>query len=241
MNTDKEHIFKRKRVYNLTPFTLLDYPNKTACIVWFSGCGMRCGYCYNADIVESSGNYDYFEVLSFLHRRKGLLQGVVLCGGEPLFYYDKDMFEFIKKVKEMGFLVKLDTNGINYEALKELVESNLIDYVALDFKAPQYKFEYITQNSIKQFDLFLNSLKFLIDSKIDFELRTTFHPQLLNSDDIQDMIGVLESLDYKGKYYIQNFIESKSNFGNLKKQIHKINFDLLESDKIEIGYRNFDN
>jgi pyruvate formate lyase activating enzyme len=202
---------------------------------------MRCEYCYNTDIVESNGNYDYFEVLSFLHKRKGLLQGVVLCGGEPLFNYDKDMLEFIKKVKEMGFLIKLDTNGINYEALKELVESNLIDYVALDFKAPKYKFEYITNNNVKKFDLFLDSVKLLINTKIDFELRTTFHPKLLNNDDIKDMLDLIESLEYRGKYYIQNFIESKSNFGDLKKEIRKINFDGLKSDKVEIGYRNFDN
>jgi pyruvate formate lyase activating enzyme len=202
---------------------------------------MRCEYCYNTDIVESNGNYDYFEVLSFLHKRKGLLQGVVLCGGEPLFNYDKDMLEFIKKVKDMGFLIKLDTNGINYEALKELVESNLIDYVALDFKAPKYKFQYITNNNVKKFDLFLDSVKLLINTKIDFELRTTFHPKLLNNDDIKDMLDLIESLEYRGKYYIQNFIESKSNFGDLKKEIRKINFDGLKSDKVEIGYRNFDN
>ena len=241
MSIDKEHIFKRKRVYNLTPFTLLDYPSKTACIVWFSGCGMRCEYCYNTDIVESNGNYDYFAVLSFLHKRKGLLQGVVLCGGEPLFNYDKDMLEFIKKVKEMGFLIKLDTNGINYEALKELVESNLIDYVALDFKAPKYKFEYITNNNVKKFDLFLDSVKLLINTKIDFELRTTFHPKLLNNDDIKDMLDVIESLEYRGKYYIQNFMESQNNFGNLKKEIYTFDFDIINNGTVEIKYRNFDN
>jgi pyruvate formate lyase activating enzyme len=202
---------------------------------------MRCEYCYNTDIVESNGNYDYFEVLSFLHKRKGLLQGVVLCGGEPLFNYDKDMLEFIKKVKEMGFLIKLDTNGINYEALKELVESNLIDYVALDFKAPKYKFEYITNNNVKKFDLFLDSVKLLINTKIDFELRTTFHPKLLNNDDIKDMLDLIESLEYRGKYYIQNFMESQNNFGNLKKEIYTFDFDSINNGTVEIKYRNFDN
>ncbi|QOG13250.1 anaerobic ribonucleoside-triphosphate reductase activating protein [Arcobacter sp. FWKO B] len=230
---------KKKRVYNITPFTLLDYPAKSACIVWFSGCGMRCGYCYNTEIVTSDGNYSYFEVLSFLYKRQGLLQGVVLCGGEPLFSYDEYMLEFIKKIKEMGFLVKLDTNGVNFKGLKELIDLNLLDYVALDFKSTKEKFNLVTQNPNFYYEYVLNSINLLIESKIEFEIRTTVHDNLLNIDDITNMIKTLENLYFKGSYFIQNFLESKTNFANLQKSYNQIDTNLLTSDKFKIKFRNY--
>ncbi|MDY0365942.1 MAG: anaerobic ribonucleoside-triphosphate reductase activating protein [Arcobacteraceae bacterium] len=239
MNTNKESISKKKPLYNITPFSLLDYPNKTSCIVWFSGCGMRCEFCYNIEIVENSGNYSYLDAIEFLKSRKGLLQGVVLCGGEPLFAYDKDMLFFIKEIKNMGFLIKLDTNGVAYEALKELLELKLIDYVALDFKAPQEKFEFVTKNSLKNYNLFLKSLKLLIDSKLEFEVRTTYHPELLSIEDLRKIILTLEELGYNQSYYIQSFLDSKENFGSLQKVKNPRLSEFLISNNFKIIYRNF--
>jgi pyruvate formate lyase activating enzyme len=234
-----KHIVKKKQVYNITPFTLLDFPSHVACIVWLCGCGMRCGYCYNTDIVTGSGNYSYDEVLEFLETRKGLLQGVVLCGGEPLFGYDNSMLSFIVKVKNMGFMVKLDTNGVHYENLQELLDMGLLDFVALDFKAPKDKFELVTQNPSHYFEFFINSVIMLIKSGINFEIRTTIHPDLLDTYDIQMMIKTLEDIGYNGTYYLQNFLESKENFGNLTKKPSSVDLKNFHTDKFKIEYRNF--
>ena len=119
-------------IYNITPFTLLDYPDKSACIFWYAGCNMRCLYCYNPEIVLGKGTATFSEAISFLKSRQGLLDAVVFSGGECLIH--KNILDQIKTVKELGFLIKIDTNGSNPNVLKQLIKSNLIDYVALDFK-----------------------------------------------------------------------------------------------------------
>lgn len=114
-----------KPVSNITPFTLLDYPGKSACIFWYSGCNMRCLYCYNPEIVFGKGKFSFPEMISFLETRKGLLDAVVFSGGECLIH--KNIVEQIRTVKEMGFLVKVDTNGSSPKVLSELLEQNLLD------------------------------------------------------------------------------------------------------------------
>jgi pyruvate formate lyase activating enzyme len=123
-------------VYNITPFTLLDYPDKTACIVWFAGCNMRCVYCYNVDIVRGKGRMSYDEVYGFLDTRRGLLDAVVLSGGECLMH--RSIESFIIELKKRNLLVKIDTNGSYPLVLSKLINEQLIDYVALDFKAMNY-------------------------------------------------------------------------------------------------------
>ncbi|MBU1989268.1 anaerobic ribonucleoside-triphosphate reductase activating protein [bacterium] len=229
----------KKHIYNLTPFTLLDFPGKVACVVWFSGCGMRCGYCYNTEIVTGHANYTYEDALKFLQTRKGLLQGVVLCGGEPLFSFDDEMLHFIKEIKEMGFLVKLDTNGVNFKALQRLLDEKVLDFIALDFKAPKNKFQLVTKNKTYSYKLFLNSLKILIKHDTKFEVRTTVHQDLLGLDDIQNMVDVLESLNYRGDYCLQNFVESEKNFQNLTKRHDSFDIKKITSENLNILYRNF--
>lgn len=210
-----------------------------ACIVWFSGCGMRCGYCYNTEIVTGEAHYDYKDVLAFLDTRRGLLQGVVLCGGEALFSFDYAMFAFIQEIRKMGFLLKLDTNGINYQALEKLITAKLLDFVALDFKAPKNKFELVTQNKSHFYDFFLRSLEILIKSEIAFEIRTTLHQDLLTLEDIQEIVLVLDSLHYKGVYYLQNFIDGKKNFQNLSKKYNGFDPRKINKYSLDIEYRNF--
>ena len=115
-----------KSISNITPFTLLDYPHKSACILWYAGCNMRCLYCYNPEIVLGKGTIAFTNVIAFLKTRIGLLDAVVFSGGECLIH--KTILEHIKIVKEMGFLVKIDTNGSCPKILKQLVDDNLIDY-----------------------------------------------------------------------------------------------------------------
>ena len=150
MNTNNELISLKenvsKPIYSLTPFTLLDYPHKSACILWFAGCNMRCLYCYNPEIVLGKGSITFENILSFLHSRKNLLDAVVFSGGESLLH--KNIIQLIEEVKEMGFLVKIDTNGSSPEIMQNLLDQNLIDYVALDFKAPKSKFQDITNSDL---------------------------------------------------------------------------------------------
>ena len=221
-----------KIVYDITKFTHLDYPNQLACIIWFSGCNMRCDYCYNPEIVlAKSAHYSLLDVLKFLKTRVGLLNAVVLSGGEATSY---DLVEFCKEIKKLGFLIKLDTNGTHYSVVKELVDLNLIDYIALDYKAPLHKFIEITHsNKYKEFS---KTLEYLIQNSIKFETRTTLHPDLLNVSDINLIIKDLKTRGYKGKYYLQKFLTSESNLGNLQKPKSSFNEKLL-SNEIEIVWR----
>ena len=200
-----------KVIYDITKFTHLDYPNHLACIIWFSGCNMRCDFCYNKDIVfAKDGQYSYADILEFLKTRVNLLDAVVLSGGEATSH---DLVEFCKQIKELGFLIKLDTNGTNYNSVKELLKLNLLDYVALDYKAPQDKFMQITHSN--RYDEFSSTLNLLIQTDIEFEVRTTLHPDLLSVYDINAIINDLIFRGYDNKYYIQNFLLTEDNIGNL--------------------------
>mgnify|MGYP003437551236 FL=1 len=115
-------------IYSITPFTLLDYAHKSACILWFAGCNMRCLYCYNPEIVLGKGSLSFENILSFLQSRKNLLDAVVFSGGECLLH--KKIIPLITEVKKMGFLIKIDTNGSSVEVMQQLLNLNLIDYIA---------------------------------------------------------------------------------------------------------------
>ena len=209
MNTNNEptlenvnHDFlNKKAIHSFTPFTLLDYPDKSACILWFAGCNMKCDYCYNPEIVFGKGAFYFSEIISFLKSRSNLLDAVVFSGGECLIH--KDIIPFIKLVKSLGFLIKVDTNGSQPKVLEKLKEEQLIDYVALDFKGPKEKFFAITKSDF--YVQFLSCFELLQSSFIPFEVRTTYHSSLLNPEDIVAMQDVLLELGYDKNYYIQNF------------------------------------
>ncbi len=166
MNTNNEptsaNEHKKRPIYSITPFSLLDYPNKTACIVWFAGCNMRCRYCYNPDIVLGKGKLSFQDVLDFLSKRKGLLDGVVLSGGECTLH--NGIIDFCKSIKALGFTIKLDTNGSKPIVIAQLLKHQLIDYIALDFKAPIHRFHYITKSTL--FPSFLQSLEVIMAAKV---------------------------------------------------------------------------
>ena len=190
-----------KPIYNITPFTLLDYPNKSACIFWYAGCNMRCLYCYNPEIVLGKGNITFSEAISFLKTRQGLLDAVVFSGGECLIH--KNILDQIKKVKELGFLVKIDTNGSNPNILRELIDSELIDYVALDFKATESDFQQITKSDL--FLQFEKSFEILQESKVEFEIRTTYHSKLIPDGKLNEMIEYLVAKKLSRKLFYSVF------------------------------------
>ena len=191
----------KKAIHSITPFTLLDYPDKTACILWFSGCNMKCGYCYNPEIVFGKGQLSFSELFSFLQKRIGLIDAVVFSGGECLLH--KDIIEVVRRVKKMGFLVKIDTNGSKPLILKKLLQEELIDYAAIDFKGTKEKFQHIAK--LDSYERFMNCLLQLINSKIKFEIRTTFHSALMTKDDVLEMQNVLKTHGYSKPFYVQNF------------------------------------
>ena len=222
----------KKIIYNITPFTTTDYKDHLSCIIWFNSCNMRCLYCYNPDIVNSmSGLYTLEDLLIFLNKRVGLLDSVVLSGGEATIH---NLIEICKDIKSLGFKIKLDTNGSNPKQLKELLQNDLLDFVALDFKAPKYKYKEITKSNL--YNNFLESLKLLIKSNIKYEVRTTLHNDLLDVNDINMMQKILYENNYTNDYFIQNFLEV-DNIANLKKS--NVQFDLNNlHEKLNITWRN---
>ena len=197
------------QIHGFQKMTLLDYPGKVAATVFTGGCNFRCPFCHNALLVtELSGSpvIPEEEVLAHLEKKKKLLDGVAVTGGEPLL--QKDLPAFLKKLKELGYPVKLDTNGSFPDRLKELVKAGLVDYVAVDIKNRPEK--YAETVGVADFDLtpVRETVDFLLSDAVDYEFRTTVVRQFHTPEDIRaaaDWIRVAK------RYFLQNFVDS----GNL--------------------------
>jgi pyruvate formate lyase activating enzyme len=191
--------------------TLLDFPGKVACTLFLGGCNLRCPFCHNASLVLGGATEAHTEeeILNFLKKRQGLLDGVCITGGEPLLR--PELKEFIAKIKELGFAVKLDTNGCYPEKLKDLIKDNLIDYVAMDVKNSMEK--YGVTVGIKDFDTTAvkESIDFLIKGNVDYEFRTTVCSPLHTVEDIE---ALARSVKGAKKYFIQNFVDSGDLIGD---------------------------
>ena len=163
-------------------------------------------YCYNDNIVYTKeGNYTQNNILDFLKTRIGLLDSVVLSGGEATVH---NVIPICKEIKKLGFKIKLDTNATNLPQIKKLIELNLLDYIAIDFKAPKYKFKEIV--GVDMYDNTIKTIQYLIRIDFSFELRTTINKSLLDENDINEMIKTISNLGYKKIYYLQNFLETSS-------------------------------
>lgn len=197
-------------ICGLQKMTLLDYPGKIACTVFLGGCNFRCPFCHNSELFMGKPEklMEDEEFFAFLKTRKGLLDGVCVSGGEPTLH--KHLPEFLAKIKEMGFLVKLDTNGSRPELVKELVEKNLVDYIAMDVKNSPAM--YAQTVGLKTMDLapIEESLRFLISGNVDYELRTTLVAQLHTAASIQDMgqwLGGLVTGMKPKRLFLQSFVD----------------------------------
>jgi len=229
----KKNFLARKSAYDITRFTTLDYKDHLACIIWFVKCNMRCSYCYNSRIVEGEGILSNQEVFEFLKSRVGKLDGVVLSGGECTL--NPDLLEICKEIKELGFKVKIDTNGLNPKLLFELIDFGLVDFIALDYKAPIEKFEQITK--VKSSKNFYKTLDMLIEKSFPFEVRTTVHSSLLNENDINSMAYELNKRGYIGTYYLQNYLHVEDTFDTIPQYPVQIDKNLLNN-TINIEFRN---
>lgn len=226
-------------IYSVTPFTMLDFPGKTACIVWFSGCNMRCPYCHNPQIVKGKGRGDIGQVFDFLKKRAGLLDGVVLSGGEASAY--PGLPDFITQVKKLGYAVKLDTNGLRPDIIDDFLRRGFLNYIALDYKAPPHKFKKVT--GVDKYNEFTKTLDLLCAQKaIPFEVRTTVHTDLMDEDDVDAIIHDLENRGYQGRHAIQNFTHSddRPTLGFMREQERILNTDALYVPaNFTLEFRNF--
>lgn len=196
-------------IAGLQKMTLLDFPGKVACTVFLAGCNYRCPFCHNSELfmgkVEQAMTEEEF--FSFLEKRQGLLEGVCVSGGEPTLY--PDLEAFLTKIKALGFLVKLDTNGSRPEVLKNLVEKGLVDYAAVDVKNGPAHYE-TTVGCDPKLSEVEESFRYLIDGKLPFEFRTTLVAQLHNEDSIEEMGKWLASLvpgKKPEKLFLQSFVD----------------------------------
>lgn len=185
--------------------TLLDFPGRVACTLFTAGCNLRCPFCHNASLVlqRSAEQHTEEDVLSYLKKRTGLLDGICITGGEPLMH--KGLKDFIKKVKELGFAVKLDTNGCFPDRLKELIDEGLLDYVAMDVKSSMEGYGKVV--GIEGFDTAAveKSIDLLLENRVDFEFRTTVVSPLHTTEDIAALTKRIRGAK---KYFLQNFVDS---------------------------------
>jgi pyruvate formate lyase activating enzyme len=193
---------------------------------------MRCDYCYNKDIVFSkNGTQSLNDILLFLEQRVGLLDAIVLSGGEAT---NHNLVNFCKKAQKLGFKIKLDTNGLNFHTVKELIDLELIDFIALDYKAPIYKFTQITHtNDFKSFE---NTLNYLINKDFSFEARTTIHNDLLDENDINFIMNDLKNKGYKNSYFLQSFLDTENNIANISQSVQTFDKSMI-SNILPIVYR----
>ena len=191
-------------IHGLQKMTLLDFPEHIACTVFLGGCDFRCPYCHNFELVDGSAAplMDDEKFFGFLEKRHGLLDGVAITGGEPLMR--TDIADFIRKIRAMGFKVKLDTNGYHPERLQELYREGLLDYVAMDIKNSLQKYGLTVGIDSLDTERILKSISIIMSSDIPYEFRTTVVHEL-HSDD--DFTAIGEMIKGASHYYLQQYTE----------------------------------
>ena len=186
--------------------SLIDYPEKISAIIFLKGCNFRCPYCHNPELVNktSTSLLSEVEVLKFLKSRKDKLDGVVITGGEPTLY--ENLPDFLNKIKELNFLIKLDTNGSNPELLQKVISKKLVNYVAMDIKSPIDKYNKTVCAKVN-IENILKSINILKLSNIDYEFRTTVVKSQLSLDDFEKIGKMIEG---SKKHYLQRFLPTKT-------------------------------
>ncbi len=183
--------------------SLIDYPGTVSCVIFLSGCNLTCPYCHNPELVKGEGPFPSFLteewVIDFLKKRIGLLDGVVITGGEPTL--SQGISSLCQKVKELGFKVKLDTNGTNPEIIRQLIEKQLVDYLAMDIKTDPISYSPVFSRTLVS-DRIQASIKFLMDSSVPYEFRTTCVKPLFDEAILK---AVLQQIQGARQYALQRF------------------------------------
>lgn len=192
------------KICGLQKLTLLDFPTKTACTVFTGGCNLRCPFCHNASLVTGSvEGMDTEEFFAFLAKRKGLLQGVCISGGEPLL--QKDITPFIKRIRDMGYAVKLDTNGTLPQKLEEILKAKLVDYVAMDLKNAPGLYAKTVGVEAFEFEAVAKSMELLRNSGIAYEYRTTVVKPLHTVESLKSIAALIRPDE---QWYLQQYTDS---------------------------------
>lgn len=193
------------KIGGLRRVSLIDYPGFICATVFLQGCNFKCPYCHNPELVDPSlfrTSIKENNVMEFLDSRKGKLDAVTICGGEPTI--QDDLNHFIKQIKKMGFAVKLDTNGSQPHVIKALIAEKLIDFIAMDVKAPLDKYKDIVKTNVNQ-DSIKESIKIILKATIPYEFRTTVVQSQLEEDDILQIAKLISGASH---YVLQNFVPS---------------------------------
>jgi len=191
----------------LQKVSLIDYPGYISAVVFLQGCNFRCGYCHNPELVNPKlygPSLPEEDILSFLEKRVGKLDAVSITGGEPTL--QEELPELIRKIRAIGFRIKLDTNGSHAEMLKSMIEENLLDYIAMDIKAPLHRYDRICRVNVNK-DEISRSIRIIMDSPVEYEFRTTLVHDLIHDDDFPAMWDLIRGAR---SFVLQNFTPSKA-------------------------------
>ena len=225
--------------------SLIDYPSKISTVVFIGGCNLYCPYCHNSDMISySKGEIEFSneEIFNFLDKRKGLIEGVVITGGEPT--SSNGLYNFIRNIKERGYSVKLDTNGFFPKRLKNLIEKGYIDFVAMDVKNSEFKY----LETVGKLNVDINKVKQSMDiirnSGIDYEFRTTVVKEYHNKE---DLIEIVDWIKGSKKWAIQQYHDS---YKNVNRNLNPIDVNIINEivnygknkiDKIELRGFSYNN
>lgn len=207
------------KIAGLQKNSMVDFPGRISAVIFTQGCNMNCGYCHNRCLIGQNGRNQILEeqdVLAFLDKRRGLLDSVVVSGGEPTL--QKDLVPFFETIRGMGYQTKLDTNGTNPELLQELLDNKLVDYVAMDIKAPFCKYRQVCCSPVDTSKL-ARSIDILKDSRIEYEFRTTYTPELCNDD----LMDISRTISGAKRYVLQQYREVDKNEGTYTGVVEKRN------------------
>lgn len=187
--------------------TLLDFPGKLAATIFLPGCNFRCPFCHNSELFSPTDFYDENEILDMIKKRSSVIEGVAITGGEPTL--SPELPDFMRKIKDMGLAVKLDTNGYNPDILKSIIEAGLADYVAMDIKSSKEHYGEVADLPNIEISRIEQSVDFLMNGNVAFEFRTTVVPELFADE---DFIEIGKWIAGNEPYFLQGFVDSEMVF-----------------------------
>ena len=199
-------------------FSLLDYDEKVSVVLFSPACNFRCPFCHNGEsVLNSNTPIPFDEILEFLKSRVGLIDAVVFTGGEPTLM--PELEERIRKVKDLGFLIKLDTNGTNPELLEKLIDEGLLDYVAMDIKNSEGRYKETTDCPHLNMENIKKSIEILVKNKVDYEFRTTIVKEFHDEISIKEMGEMVRGAK---RLYLQKFVDRE---GVIRKGLHEVSLE----------------